>query len=135
MHHPAMNEGTTGTDSLRSTDAEVGHQVPGRHGAAPLLFHPADEEMTVLRGVINVMGDLLEIEAPPPRMRSDPVRIDGGRVSSIAYRPEVWPWTMDVTIVFNTTMLSQAQLLNLVQLAGFAIGIGDWRPEKGGTFG
>jgi hypothetical protein len=95
----------------------------------------ADETMTVLRGVINVMGDLLEIRAPALRMRSDTVRIDGGRTSSIAYRPAFWPWEIDVTIVFNTTMLSEAQLLNLVQLAGFSIGIGDWRPEKGGTFG
>ena len=88
-----------------------------------------------LRGVINIFGDLLAIEAPAPRMRSDRVRIDGGRTSSIAYRPEFWPWTMTVPIVFNATLLTEAQLLNLVQLAGFAIGIGDWRPEKGGTFG
>ena len=95
----------------------------------------ADEQMTVLRGVINVMGDLLEIQAPAPRMRSDRVRIDGGRISSIAYRPEFWPWSIDVPIVFNAALLTEAKVLNLVQLAGFAIGIGDWRPEKGGTFG
>jgi hypothetical protein len=32
-------------------------------------------------------------------------------------------------------LLTEAKVLNLVQLAGFSIGIGDWRPEKGGTFG
>ena len=32
----------------------------------------ADEQMTVLRGVVNVLGDLLEIRAPPPRMRYSP---------------------------------------------------------------
>jgi hypothetical protein len=95
----------------------------------------ADEQMTVLRGVINVQGDLLEIQAPAPRMRSDRVRIDGGRTSSIAYRPAFWPWTIDVPIVFNAALLTEAKVLNLVQLAGFSIGIGDWRPEKGGTFG
>ena len=68
-------------------------------------------------------------------MWSDPVRLDGDRVSSIAYRPEFTPWEIDVPAVFNATMLSEAQLLNLVQLAGFAIGPGDWRPEKNGIFG
>lgn len=68
-------------------------------GAAGGRF--ADEQMTVLRGVLNILGDLLEIRAPAARMRSDRVRIDGGRTSSIAYRPEFWPWSIDVPIVFN----------------------------------
>lgn len=95
----------------------------------------ADEQMTVLRGVINIMGDLLAIRAPGPVMRSDTVRIDGGKTSSIAYRPEFWPWEMDVPVVFNATLLTEAKVLNLFQIAGFSIGIGDWRPEKNGTFG
>lgn len=95
----------------------------------------ADEQMTVLRGVVNVQGDLLPIRAPEPRMRADTVRIDGGKTSSLAYRPEFWPWEIDVPVVFNATMLTEAKVLNLFQMAGFAIGIGDWRPEKNGTFG
>lgn len=95
----------------------------------------ADETMTILRGVINVQGDLLQIRAPAPRMRSDTVRIDDGKTSSIAYRPEFWPWEMDLPLVFNANLLTDAKVLNLVQLAGFSIGIGDWRPEKNGTFG
>lgn len=96
----------------------------------------ADEQMTVLRGVVNVLGDLLEIRSPgPPTMRSDMVRIDGGKTCSIAYRPQFWPWEMDVRVLFNSGMLTEAQLVNLFQVAGFAIGIGDWRPERNGTFG
>jgi hypothetical protein len=34
----------------------------------------ADEQMTVLRGVVNVLGDLLEIRGPGPTVRADPVR-------------------------------------------------------------
>lgn len=95
----------------------------------------ADETMTILRGVINVQGDLLQIRAPAPRMRSDTVRIDGGKTSSIAYRPEFRPWEIDVPTVFNANLLTEVKVLNLFQLAGFSIGIGDWRPEKNGTFG
>ena len=68
-------------------------------------------------------------------MRTDTVKIDGGRTSTIAYRPQFWGWELDVPVVFNTNLVSEAQLLNLVQLAGFSIGIGDWRPERNGTFG
>lgn len=96
----------------------------------------ADEQMTVLRGVVNVLGDLIEIRSPnPPTMRSDMVRIDGGKTCSIAYRPQFWTWELDVRVLFNSGMLTEAQLVNLFQVAGFAIGIGDWRPERNGTFG
>lgn len=95
----------------------------------------ADEQMTVLRGLINILGDLLEIKGSKPKMRSDTVRLAGGKVSSIAYRPMFWPWEIEVPVIFNATMITEAQALNLFQIAGFAIGIGDWRPEKNGTFG
>jgi len=95
----------------------------------------ADEQMTVLRGLINILGDLLEIKGSKPKMRSDTVRLAGGKVSSIAYRPAFFPWEIDVPVIYNASLISDAQVLNLFQIAGFAIGIGDWRPEKNGTFG
>lgn len=94
----------------------------------------ADEKMTHLRGVINVMGDLIPIKAKPPTMRSDTVRLQGG-VTSIAYRPQFMPWEMEIPLVFNATMISEAQILNLFQIAGFAVGFGAWRPECNGVYG
>lgn len=94
-----------------------------------------DEHMTVLRGVININGDLLPIATEgPPHMRRDPVRLAGG-VSSIAYRPAFSDWSMDVPVRYNASMISKEQVLNLFQIAGFSIGLGDWRPEKNGVFG
>ncbi len=94
----------------------------------------ADEKMTHLRGVINVMGDLIPIVGPAPTMRSDTIRLQGSK-SSLAYRPQFSPWAMDVPIVFNAGIIGQAQILNLFQIAGFSVGIGAWRPECNGTFG
>lgn len=94
----------------------------------------ADEKMTILRGILNVLGDLLEIKGPPPVMRSDPAVIGNG-VKTITYRPMFMPWEITIPVIFNATMITEAQVLNLFQIAGFAIGIGDWRPEKNGTFG
>ena len=94
----------------------------------------ADEKMTHLRGVLNPIGDLIAIIGPPPTMRKDSVRLQGG-ITSIAYRPQFMPWAMDVPIVYNASLIGEAQILNLFQIAGFAVGIGAWRPESNGVFG
>lgn len=95
----------------------------------------ADEKMTHLRGLLNVMGDLVEIKSnDAPKMRSDTVRLQGG-VTSIAYRPMFMPWEMDVPVIYNEGLISESQILNLFQIAGFAVGIGAWRPESNGVFG
>lgn len=94
----------------------------------------ADEKMTHLRGVINIVGDLIPITAPAPTMRTDTIRLQGSK-SSLAYRPQFMPWAMDVVIMFNAGIIGQAQILNLFQIAGFSVGIGAWRPECNGTFG
>ena len=94
----------------------------------------ADEKMTHLRGVINIMSDLVPIDAPAPTMRSDTIKLQGTK-SSMAYRPQFWPWSMSVPIVFNASMIVEGQILNLFQIAGFSVGIGAWRPECNGTFG
>lgn len=94
----------------------------------------ADEKMTHLRGVINIIGDLIEIKADAPVMRSDTVRLSNG-VTSIAYRPMFMPWQMDIPVKFNASIIGDAQILNLFQIAGFSIGFGAWRPECNGTFG
>lgn len=94
----------------------------------------ADEKMTHLRGVINIMGDLIPIQGPEPTMRSDTVRLQGG-VTSIAYRPQFMPWSMEIPVVYNAAMIGEAQILNLFQIAGFAVGFGAWRPECNGVYG
>jgi len=94
----------------------------------------ADEKMTHLRGILNPVGDLIEISAPPPTMRKDAVRLQGG-ITSIAYRPQFMPWSMEIPIIYNASLIGEAQILNLFQIAGFAVGIGAWRPESNGVFG
>ena len=94
----------------------------------------ADEKMTMLRGVVNIAVSHVPIEGPAPTMRTDPVRLNGGKFS-LAYRPQFFPWAMHVPIVFNSAIISEGQILNLFQIAGFSVGIGAWRPESNGVFG
>jgi hypothetical protein len=94
----------------------------------------ADEHMTKLRGLINILGDILPIRGAKPLMRKDRVRLASG-TTSVAYRPMFMPWEIDIPLMFNATMIGEAQVLNLLSIAGFATGIGCWRPECNGVFG
>ncbi len=44
-------------------------------------------------------------------------------------------WRMTLPIEFNPDLISDESLINLLNLAGFHIGIGAFRPEKGGPYG
>lgn len=90
--------------------------------------------MTHLRGAINIADDLLPILAPAPSMRRDLVRLVGGK-RSLAYRPQFWPWRLDIPVTYNAGVISLEQVVNLLTVAGFSVGIGDWRVEKNGIYG
>jgi hypothetical protein len=94
-----------------------------------------DTQMTWLRAVLNVEGveGLIRIDGDAPQMRTDHVNQMGR--GNVRYRPQFWPWRMDVPITFNRGQISPSDIVNLLQQAGFSIGIGDWRPEKNGAFG
>lgn len=85
------------------------------------------------RQAFHVIGQLVEIEGEP-RPRTDMVRLPSGG-SDVRYRCEVPEWRTVLRIQYNTRVLSREQLVNLINLAGFAVGVGEWRPEKDGMLG
>lgn len=96
----------------------------------------AEEKSTELFGAFRIEAEYLEIRADEPTMRTDRVVIGGmSRTTSLAYRPQYTPWAMDVPLAYNANFISIEQIVNLLTLAGFAVGIGDWRPERKGQFG
>jgi len=94
--------------------------------------------MTDARGLFYIEpddGDLVKIDSPkPPVMREDMVRLNG-KSADIRYRGSFIDWSVLLNVRYNADVISQEQLLNLFELAGFSCGIGEWRMEKGGTFG
>lgn len=88
--------------------------------------------MTVARGAFHVVGEFVKIEGTV-EPREDIVKV--GKGTSIHYRGQFTEWTTTVTIAYNKHALSKAQILNLLNVAGFGVGVGDWRPEKNGQFG
>jgi hypothetical protein len=80
------------------------------------------------------VNNLIAMETEEPIMREDVVRI-GQSQTDIRYRPEFLDWAMTLKLEFDSQSLSQENILNLIERAGFGVGLGEWRPEKGGEYG
>lgn len=90
-------------------------------------------KMTELRGAFFIDSELVPIEGEPT-MREDMVRIGMG-TADIRYRPEFRKWSTVLPIRFNADAISLEQIVGLFNLAGFGVGVGEWRPEKNGQYG
>lgn len=86
------------------------------------------------RGAFHINGELIRIDGEEPTPREDMVRIAMG-TADIRYRGEFKQWRCTIELRYNINVLSPAQIVNLFNTAGFAIGIGEWRPQKDGSHG
>lgn len=92
----------------------------------------------VLQGMYYIFGkddpNLVEVKGCVPEMREDMVAIKG--TTDIRYRGEFKNWYIDFTIRYNKNgPISLEQIINCINAGGFAVGIGEWRPEKNGMLG
>jgi hypothetical protein len=62
------------------------------------------------------------------------VRIAMG-TADIRYRGEFKDWSCTLRLSYNANVLSPEQIVNLFNVAGYAIGVGEWRPARDGSFG
>lgn len=90
-------------------------------------------KMTEARGAFHVDGELAKIEGEPS-MREDMVRVGMG-TADIRYRGEFKEWRTTLNVTYNADAISVEQIVNLFNLAGFGVGVGEWRPEKDGSYG
>ena len=67
-------------------------------------------------------------------MREDAVTI-GINTRGLTYRPEYKEWQLRVNIEYNPRIVSQDQLLALVDQAGWGVGICEGRPERTSALG
>lgn len=89
---------------------------------------------TAARQAFHVMGDMVRIEGTP-KPRQDMVRVGPSKSADIRYRGEFLTWSCMLEIRYNARVFSAAQIVNLLNTAGFGVGIGEWRPEKNGQNG
>jgi len=85
------------------------------------------------RQAFHVDGELAKVYGDH-KMREDMVRIAMG-TADIRHRAEFPWWAVQLEVTYNRAMLSAEMLTNLFSTAGFAVGVGEWRPERDGQFG
>lgn len=126
-------------------DADLGPYVPGANiksalvGAAKIQRLGASFKRAVL-----VLDDRCRLEYSGPRepekIYANPRFVDARSVvvSSarlIRYRPKFESWSLTVSIMFSPEMVERDDILRAAENAGLFVGLCDYRPEKGGSFG
>jgi hypothetical protein len=86
--------------------------------------------------VIGESNDLVPINYGEQVVNEAVVRLSGpSKVAFVRYRPEFRNWECELLIRFNEAQIGVEQIVALANLAGFHIGVGDWRPQCSGTYG
>jgi len=114
-------------------DGSYGFPAVAFKAAAVRAGTYCDMKMVFLRGAFHVEGELVLIEGQP-EPREDMVRVGMG-TADIRYRPQFPKWATELDITYNSRALAAEQIVQLFEIAGFAVGVGEWRPEKDGQFG
>jgi hypothetical protein len=100
-------------------------------GAAPQL---KGLKKTELRMALFVQGNSIPITYREMVPRMDIARTSGiGRVPDVRFRPSFQDWRARIIIQFSDTLTVQT-VVDLLNRAGNG-GVGEWRPQKNGTFG
>lgn len=80
-------------------------------------------------------GEMAEIKGSIPEIREDMVRIGQGS-ADVRYRGEFKTWYMDMILEFNASgTITLEEILNVINAGGYMVGLGEWRPERDGSFG
>ena len=89
-----------------------------------------------VRGSVRILGDII-----PIKYEKELKDVKWGKTSGISkaprkiLRPKFVNWSCKLEVVYNSTNISPEQIFNLVNWAGFQMGVGGFRPEHSGTFG
>lgn len=86
-----------------------------------------------MNAAFHIDCEMVEIEGTPI-MREDMVRVGMG-TADIRLRGEFPEWSAILPITYNAGAISLEQFVNLFNLGGFSCGVGEWRPEKSGSYG
>lgn len=126
-------------------DAKIGPYLPGRMIKAMLIRGgtKTKEAPKIKTGVV-VMTDRMKLAYSGPReidalwaagtftdMRSVVVQ----RARLMRCRPIFPEWSVVAELVYDEAVIDKASLLQIANTAGALVGMGDFRPEKGGDFG
>lgn len=126
-------------------DPELGPYIPTTNIRSCLVDGAKLRKLgkAIQRGTL-ILEDMAKLEYPGPRdikELANDVRFIDGRGVVVAgkrltrYRPVFGNWSLVVEITYDPKIIEADQILSSFEDAGSFIGLGDFRPNKGGTFG
>jgi hypothetical protein len=104
--------------------------------ASSYLFDIKQGGMRNIKEGVTIVGDVL-----PIKFKKQAVLTHWGRTSGMKGSPRkimrnaFYDWAVDLEIQYNQNNLSAEQIVNVLNWAGFHIGVGGFRKEKTGNFG
>lgn len=104
--------------------------------ASSYHFEKSDGGMRNVREGINVIGDIL-----PLKYKKEVQVTHWGRMSGMTRAPRkiirnsFEDWECELEIQYNKEQLSSENIINILNWAGFHIGVGGFRKEKSGNYG
>jgi hypothetical protein len=103
--------------------------------AAPYL----DVDKKLIRGSLFILpeeNNLIPISYKKMVVNEAITRDSGiNRTPRTTFRPEFRDWSCEFTVKYNAKQITPEQILGLLKLSGFHIGVGSWRPQCDGTYG
>ncbi len=120
-------------------DNKYGFPGSGFMGAMLDACIPLNLHKTEIKRSIRILGDIYELKYKKLVHRIDNPRRSGrNSTPDVRHRPEFHDWSCELTIQYDTNLISPDQINNLINQSGFSTGIGDWRPgapKSSGTHG
>ena len=89
------------------------------------------------RSCFGILPDDLIVINGTPTLREDKLQSSFAslKFEDVRYRAEFKTWSSTFMVRFNANQLSAERIIDIFDTAGFAIGIGEWRPYMGGHNG
>lgn len=104
--------------------------------ASSYIFDKKDGGMRNIKEGINILGDII-----PLKFKKEVQLTHWGRMSGMTKAPRkiirnsFEDWSCELEIEYNQSQLSAEHIVNILNWAGFHIGVGAFRKEKTGNFG
>jgi hypothetical protein len=85
---------------------------------------------------IRLQGEIVQLKYSKQTVHETWGRTSGqNKTPMLIVRPRFHDWSVTLEILFNKSNISPEHIINVLNWAGFQMGVGAWRPQNGGTFG